>query len=235
MTGVKKCGILPQEVYALSRIKDYQGAMERELDSLQREGRTPALLLQDCCAPCGSYVIGLLAQFFRVTVLFYNPNIYPAGEYEKRLGEVRKLLRRMETPIPVELMPCGYDDAAFSACAAGLEDEPEGGARCEKCFRLRLETTARLAGEHGFEYFSTTLTVSPHKDPDLINGIGAELEREYGVRFLEAEFKKRDGYRQSIELSRKYDLYRQDYCGCAFSLRDRQLQKAAKKEKEDTR
>ena len=232
MTGGEKCGILPYEVCALSRKKDYQGAMERELEALRREGRTPSLLLQDCCAPCGSYVIGLLARFFRVTVLFYNPNIYPESEYDKRLGEVGRLLALMETPHPVELMPCGYDDAAFAACAAGLEEEPEGGARCERCFRLRLERTARLAKENGFEYFATTLTVSPHKDPDVINGIGAELERAYGVRFLEAEFKKRDGYRQSIELSRKYDLYRQDYCGCAFSLRDRQLQKA-EREKED--
>ena len=200
---------------------DYQSDMERLLESLEREGRAPTLLLQDCCAPCGSYVIGLLSGYFRVTVLFYNPNIYPESEYRKRLGEVRRLLGLMETKYPVELMECPYDAERFCDCVAGYEAEPEGGARCTRCFRLRLGETARLARERGFEYFATTLSVSPHKNADLLNAIGEEWSRETGVRYLASDFKKRDGYKKSILLSRQYGLYRQDYCGCEFSLRGR--------------
>ncbi len=203
--------------------QDYQRTMERIIDELQSLGETPALLLQDCCAPCGSYVISCLARFFRVTVLFYNPNIYPESEYRKRLGEVKKLLRLLDTPNPVEFMECGYDEGAFAECARGLENEPEGGARCERCFRLRLEETAKRAGDGHFPFFGTTLTVSPHKNAERINMIGEELGQIYGVRFLPSDFKKKDGYKKSIELSKQYDLYRQDYCGCAFSLRDRRI------------
>lgn len=174
----------------------------------------PKLLLQCCCGPCSSYVLEYLCRHFRVTALFYNPNIYPPEEYEKRLYWFNSILEAYG----VEREDCPYDPAKFEAIASPLAREPEGGARCTECFRLRLEETACRAAAGGYDYFCTTLTVSPHKDAQRINTLGMELERVYNVRWLPSDFKKRDGYRRSIELSAKYGLYRQNYCGCKYSL-----------------
>ena len=176
-------------------------------------GQKPSLLLQSCCGPCSSYVLEYLTQYFDVTVLYYNPNIQPAEEYEKRLFYQLEVLKH----IPAKLMECDYDGAAFTEIAAGYEAEPEGGARCTRCFLLRLEETAKRAAAGGFDFFCTTLTVSPHKDAERINRIGGELGDTYGVRWLPCDFKKRNGYLRSIQLAREYELYRQDWCGCSYS------------------
>lgn len=180
-------------------------------------GERPRLLLQSCCGPCSSYVLEYLTQYFRVTVLYYNPNIQPQAEYDKRLHWQREIIAQLPTQTPVELLDCGYDGARYTEAVRGLEREPEGGARCTVCFRLRLEETARLAKAHGYDYFCSTLTVSPHKDAERLNAIGAALAAEYGVAWLPSDFKKHEGYKRSIELSKQYGLYRQDYCGCLFS------------------
>ncbi len=191
--------------------KNYQ----KELDALI-SGLTdrPRLLLQSCCGPCSSYVLEYMTRYFDVTALYYNPNIRPEAEYEKRLETLRKLLAAMPMEHPPELIEPGWRGEEFLSAVKGLEREPEGGARCAVCFRLRLEETARLAAERGFDYFGTTLTVSPHKDAQVINRIGQELGEKYGVAWLPSDFKKRDGYLRSIQLSKQYGLYRQDYCGC---------------------
>ena len=194
---------------------------QKELDALT-EGLTgrPRLLLQACCGPCSSYVLEYLTKYFDVTVLFYNPNIRPEAEYDKRLVTLKQLLAAMPMDRPPTLMEPGWRGEEFERAAKGLEDEPEGGTRCAVCFRLRLEETARTAAAKGFDFFGTTLTVSPHKNAPLINAIGEELAGKYAVRWLPSDFKKRNGYLRSIQLSREYDLYRQDYCGCGWPGKD---------------
>ena len=174
----------------------------------------PKVLLHSCCAPCSSHVVTLLKEYFDVTVLYSNPNIYPFEEYLKRKNEQIKLLEILNIPI----MDIDYDHNEFKENVKGLEDEKEGGARCNKCFALRLEKTAILAQLNQFEYFCTTLTVSPYKNSQIINKIGAILEQKYNVKYLYSDFKKKEGYKKSIELSKKYDLYRQHYCGCEYSV-----------------
>ena len=174
----------------------------------------PKVLLHSCCAPCSSHVVTLLKEYFDVTVLYYNPNIYPLEEYLKRKNEQIKLLEILNIPI----MDIDYDHNEFKENVKGLEDEKEGGARCNKCFALRLEKTAILAQLNQFEYFCTTLTVSPYKNSQIINKIGAILEQKYNVKYLYSDFKKKEGYKKSIELSKKYDLYRQHYCVCEYSV-----------------
>ncbi|MEA4894851.1 MAG: epoxyqueuosine reductase QueH [Oscillospiraceae bacterium] len=193
-----------------------------ETDSIIRslEGVRKKLLLQCCCGPCSSYVLEYLTKFFDVSVLYYNPNIQPEEEYEKRLLNMRTVADKY--PETVAFLDCGYSGEEFDAVSRGLENEPEGGARCVKCFELRLRETARLAKKSGFDYFCTTLTVSPHKDSNRINEIGLELEKEFGVKWLPSDFKKREGYKRSIELSKEYGLYRQDYCGCFYSLAEKE-------------
>ena len=190
---------------------------QKELDALT-EGLTgrPRLLLQACCGPCSSYVLEYLTKYFDVTVLFYDPNIRPEAEYDKRLETLKQLLAAMPMGHPPTLVEPGWRGEEFERAAKGLEGEPEGGARCTVCFRLRLEETARTAASGGFDFFGTTLTVSPHKNAPLINAIGEELAGKYAVRWLPSDFKKRNGYLRSIQLSRGYDLYRQDYCGCGW-------------------
>ncbi|MDR0951845.1 MAG: epoxyqueuosine reductase QueH [Oscillospiraceae bacterium] len=183
--------------------------------SISPENR-PRLLLQACCGPCSSSVLEYLTVFFDLTLLFYNPNIFPAGEHEKRLATLEDIAAVYGGKIGV--LRGVYEPEKFENIAAGFENEPEGGARCTRCFELRLEETARLARERGFDWFCTTLTVSPHKDAQRINEIGSRLAERYGVKWLPSDFKKRGGYARSIELSKKYGLYRQSYCGCRFSL-----------------
>jgi predicted adenine nucleotide alpha hydrolase (AANH) superfamily ATPase len=193
--------------------ENYQRGTDAVLAEL--DGRRPTLLLQVCCGPCGSYVLEYLTKYFAVSVLYYNPNTQPESEYEKRGAWLRRVLEHYPE---VKLLDCAYDGAAFDDIAHGLEREPEGGARCTRCFELRLRETARRAAEGDFEWFCTTLSVSPHKDAERLNAIGSRLAAEYGVRWLPSDFKKRGGYQRSVELAREWGLYRQEYCGCLFSL-----------------
>ena len=196
--------------------QNYQKQMDAVVASLP-QGERPRLLLQSCCGPCSSYVLEALTPFFRVTVLYYNPNIQPRAEYDLRLENQRKIIAALPTPSAVDILECDYDGEKYDAAVKGLESEPEGGARCTVCFRLRLEETAKRASELGYDWFCTTLTVSPHKDAERLNQIGKALGERYGVPFLPSDFKKREGYKRSIQLSKEYELYRQDYCGCLFS------------------
>ena len=196
--------------------QNYQKQMDAVVASLP-QGEWPRLLLQSCCGPCSSYVLEALTPYFRVTVLYYNPNIQPRAEYDLRLENQRKIIAALPTPSEVDILECDYDGEKYDAAVKGLEAEPEGGARCTVCFRLRLEETAKRASELGYDFFCTTLTVSPHKDAERLNQIGRALGERYGVPFLPSDFKKREGYKRSIQLSKEYDLYRQDYCGCLFS------------------
>ena len=180
----------------------------------------PSLLLQACCGPCSSYVLEYMTKYFDVTVLFYNPNIRPEAEYAKRLATLKQLLAAMPMDHPPALMEPGWRGEEFLSAVKGLEHEPEGGARCAVCFKLRLEETARMAAEWGFDYFGTTLTVSPHKNAEAINAIGERLAGEYEVKWLPSDFKKRNGYLRSIQLSKEYGLYRQEYCGCGMGKND---------------
>lgn len=177
----------------------------------------PSLLLHSCCAPCSSYCIEYLSRYFNITVFYYNPNIYPEDEYEKRKAEQKRLINEMKTKYPVKMLDCDFEKEKFYSAVRGLETAREGGERCFVCYRLRLEKTASKARKNNFDYFTTTLTISPLKNAQKINEIGEELSREYGVKFLPSDFKKKEGYKRSIELSREYNLYRQNYCGCIFS------------------
>ncbi len=186
---------------------------------MTRNGRTPRLLLHSCCGPCSTYVLEYLSKYFSVTVLYYNPNIFPENEYLKRLETQKKVISDIPFQNPVDLIETGYEHDLFLASSTGLEDEPEGGKRCKECFLLRLNKTAEYAKKFGYDCFTTTLSVSPHKNAELINNIGMEISEKYGVKYLVADFKKREGYKRSIVLSNEYDLYRQEYCGCEFAIR----------------
>ena len=180
----------------------------------------PSLLLHDCCAPCGSYVLEYLSRYFRITVFYCNPNISPEEEYRKREGEVKRLLAVLPAKYPIAFAEAPYEPERFFMLAKGHEADPERGERCTLCYRLRLAETAEYARAHGFGYFATTLTLSPYKDSERLNAIGRELEAQTGVKYLPSDFKKRGGYQRSIELSRIYGLYRQNYCGCIYSKRE---------------
>ena len=176
------------------------------------------LLLHCCCAPCASYVLECLIPQYNVTLLFYNPNIEPRLEYDKRKDELTNLLLKASHVSKVKLLETEYDNAAFRSAALSLRDEPEGGARCRICFELRLREAASLAGAGEYDIFATTLSVSPHKDVSIINEIGSRLSEIYGIGFLESDYKRHDGFKRSAELSKRYGLYRQNYCGCYSSL-----------------
>lgn len=193
--------------------RNYQREMEEEIGRLG--GRRPSLLLHSCCGPCSSAVLERLTEHFAVTLLYYNPNIEPEEEYLHRLSEQRRLLSLAHSE--VAFLPCPYDHGAFEDFAPALAAEPEGGKRCLRCFALRLQYTARRAKDGGFDYFTTTLSVSPHKNAEQLNRIGEAAGEAYGVRYLTADFKKKNGYLRSLQLSKEYGLYRQDYCGCLYS------------------
>ncbi|MBQ9828441.1 MAG: epoxyqueuosine reductase QueH [Lachnospiraceae bacterium] len=198
---------------------------QKEMDSYLG-GITPGekrLLLHACCAPCSSYVLEYLSEYFRITVLFYDPNIFPEAEYLKRIEEEKRFIREKSFRFPVDMAQTRYDPERFFEMAKGLEDCPERGERCIRCYRLRMEEAASYAKENGYDLFATTLTLSPLKDADALNGIGRELEEQYGVKYLASDFKKKDGYKRSLELSREYNLYRQNYCGCIFSQKEERI------------
>ena len=192
--------------------------MQKQMNNI-KEGTK--LLLHACCAPCSSAVLERLSNFFEITIFYYNPNITEEKEYLKRIEELKKFISLVKYKYPISLIPGNYEPQKFFEMAKGLEDEPERGKRCYKCYAMRLEESARIADELGFDYFCTTLTLSPHKNSNWINEIGEDLNNRYNSIYLYSDFKKRNGYKRSIELSREYDLYRQDYCGCVYSLRDK--------------
>lgn len=202
---------------------NYQRIMEEMIEDSCRE-HVPRLLLHSCCAPCSSWCIQTLSEFFSVTVFYYNPNIYPPQEYELRAREQERFVKEFPVRYPVTFLEGAYDTARFYEMAQGMEDLPEGGARCTGCYELRLRESAGTASRLGCDFFTTTLSISPLKDADRLNQIGGRLAEEYGVRYLYSDFKKKDGYRRSAELSREYGMYRQYYCGCEFSKRDRDRQ-----------
>ena len=196
---------------------NYQVKLEEIIK--KEEGKIPKLLLHSCCAPCSSYVLEYLSKYFEITIVYYNPNISPYDEYKKRLDEQVRLINEMKSVNKIFLLECSYDNEVYEKEIKGLELEPERGSRCLKCYRLRLKYTAKLAKEKKFDYFGTTLSVSPYKNSEILNSIGEELSDKYNIPYLYSDFKKKEGYKKSIELSKRYNLYRQDYCGCKYSKR----------------
>ena len=196
---------------------NYQKETDKIIDSITAQNAVPRLLLHSCCAPCSSYTLEYLSQYFAITVFYFNPNISPESEFEKRFAEQKRLIESLPAKNKIELIRGEYDYNAFLEIAKGLEDVREGGERCFRCYRMRLEQTAALAKEQGFDYFCTTLSISPLKNSQKINEIGFDVAEKYGVQWLPSDFKKREGYKRSIELSREYDLYRQNFCGCVYS------------------
>lgn len=199
---------------------NYQKQLDKIIDEIQKNNETPTLLLHSCCAPCSSYVLEYLSQYFKITIFYYNPNIFPEEEYKKRVEEQKRLISQLPTKNPVSFIEGEYIPQDFYNMAKGMEDLKEGGERCFKCYRLRLEKTAKLAKEQEFDYFTTTLSISPYKNAPKLNEIADELSEIYSVKNLPADFKKKEGYKRSIQLSSEYNLYRQNYCGCVYSKRD---------------
>ncbi len=208
---------------------NYNKLMEETLNKIKTEGKTPSVLLHSCCAPCSSHVIDLLTEYFDITILYYNPNIEPYEEYIKRKEEEIRFISEYPSKNKLTILDCDHENDIFHECVKGLENEKEGGARCIKCYHLRLDKTAKLASELSFDYFATTLTVSPLKNSEKLNQIGEYLSKIYNVKYLYSDFKKKEGYKHSIELAKEYNLYRQDYCGCIYSKQERELQKQNKK------
>lgn len=198
---------------------NYQRELDQIIEKIKKEGNAPTLLLHSCCAPCSSYVLEYLAEYFRITVFYYNPNIYPDEEYEKRVKEQQRFIKSLPVRYPVSFIEGDFEKDKFYEAVKGLEKEKEGGERCFVCYRLRLEKTAALAARLKMDYFTTTLTISPLKNAEKLNEIGEDLAGQYHVCWLPSDFKKKNGYKRSTELSREYGLYRQDYCGCVFSRR----------------
>lgn len=226
--------------------RNYASELDKKIAQFQEQGRFPKLLLHACCAPCSSYCLEFLRQYFDVTVFFYNPNITADIEYDKRVEEEKRLIREYNKQVEsgnfegmnskegarkIDIIEGNYDPKEFYRAVKGYEGCKEGGERCRKCFELRLFETARVAKEEGFEFFTTTLTISPLKNADVLNEVGewAQQSVDSGAIFLPSDFKKKNGYKRSIELSKKFDLYRQDFCGCSFSKAQREAEKEKSK------
>ena len=198
--------------------ENYQLKLEKILNEIDSPKK---LFLHSCCGPCSSYVIEYLSNYFEITIYYYNPNISEKTEFNKRLEEQKRIVRELPTKYKVDVIEGNFDNDRYEDIIKGLENEPEGGSRCYKCYKLRMEETAKMAKKLGYDYFTTTLSISPYKNANWINEIGEELEKEYDIKYLYADFKKKNGYKRSIELSRIYNLYRQDYCGCKYSIRNK--------------
>ncbi|MBQ7943341.1 MAG: epoxyqueuosine reductase QueH [Lachnospiraceae bacterium] len=225
----------------MANVRNYQKELDKLIDGLIKQDKVPTLFLHSCCAPCSSYVLEYLRQYFKITVFYYNPNISAEPEYVKRVEEQKRLIAAYNAQAldgfaklaggtwgkvyPIDIVEGDYIPQEFYEIAKGLEQCPEGGERCFKCYELRLKKTVQKALELGFDYFATTLTISPLKNSPKLNEIGERLSGEYGVAWLPSDFKKKNGYKRSIELSAEYDLYRQDYCGCIYSKVEREKQK----------
>ena len=201
---------------------NYQKELDKITERIKLSGNPETLLLHSCCAPCSSYVLKYLSNYFKITLLYFNPNISPREEYEKRVSEQKRLIREMPVKYPVKFIEGRYEPMEFYDAVKGLEKEPEGGARCMVCYELRLREAAKYAALGRYDYFTTTLSISPLKNAQKINEIGEKLGAEYGVCHLPSDFKKREGYKQSVELSKEYGLYRQNFCGCVFSRQKEQ-------------
>jgi len=200
--------------------RNYQIELDKIIEKIEKEERIPTLLLHSCCAPCSSYVLEYLSRYFAITVFYYNPNIYPEDEYRKRVREQKMLISKMPLKNPVSFIEGAYNTEEFYTVTKGMEEDKEGGQRCLRCYKLRLRRTAELAIENSFDYFTTTLSISPLKNAAKLNEIGEKLAAEYQTVYLPSDFKKRNGYKRSTELSVEYGLYRQNFCGCIFSRRE---------------
>ena len=198
-------------------VRNYQKELEQQINKQQKLGEMPKLLLHSCCAPCSSYVLEYLSPYFHIYDFYYNPNISPKREYEERKEELIRLIEEMELQERVTFLEGTYEPEKFFEMAKGLEQLPEGQERCFRCYEMRLRESAKKAKEQGADYFATTLTISPLKNAQKLNEIGEAIAKEYGVAYLPSDFKKKNGYKRSVELSTQYDLYRQNYCGCIFS------------------
>lgn len=208
--------------------RNYQKELDAVIEQVTKEGWVPSLLLHSCCGPCSSYVLEYLSRYFAITVFYYNPNIYPPEEYEHRVKEQQRFIAECTFDHPVQFVAGDYEPELFYDAVRTLEDCPEGGERCFVCYRLRLAEAAKLADELGCDYFTTTLSISPHKNAAKLNEIGEELAGITKARHLPSDFKKRGGYKRSVELSAEHGMYRQDYCGCVFSKRERERQQQEK-------
>lgn len=198
---------------------NYQKELDNIIEKLSLEKYRPKLLIHSCCAPCSSYVLEYLSEYFDITLFYFNPNIYPEEEYYRRVEEQKQLIKDMPLKYKVHFLQGEYRPEVYYSAVKGREQDDEGGERCFLCYRLRMSEAAYIAKENGFEYFTTTLSISPHKNAEKLNEIGEQLSKEYGVLFLPSDFKKKNGFKRSIELSKEYSLYRQDYCGCVYSKR----------------
>lgn len=201
--------------------RNYQKELDEKINYHNSRGEVPTLLLHSCCAPCSSYVLEYLSNYFWITVLYYNPNIYPEEEYTKRVLEQQRFIQEFPMKYQAVFIEGAYDTQRFYEMAEGMEDLPEGGARCFACYELRLREAAEYAGRLGMDYFTTTLSISPMKNAQKLNEIGGQLAEEYGVAYLYSDFKKKNGYLRSTQISKAYGMYRQDYCGCIYSMRER--------------
>lgn len=201
---------------------NYQKILDKKLEELLASNEVPSLLLHSCCAPCSSYVLEYVSKFFNITVFYYNPNIHPELEYRKRVEEQKEFIEKLPVKRKINFIEGKYLPEEFFDIAKGLEEEREGGIRCFKCYELRLKEAAKKAKELNFDYFTTVLSISPHKNAEKINEIGEKISQEFEVKFLNSDFKKKNGYKRSIELSKDYNLYRQDYCGCVYSQRNKE-------------
>ncbi|WP_459480799.1 epoxyqueuosine reductase QueH [Clostridium saccharoperbutylacetonicum] len=204
---------------------NYQKELDFLIENLIKEEKVSTLLLHSCCAPCSSYVLEYLSQYFKITIFFYNPNIYPLEEYARRVEEQKKFISELKVKNKIEFIEGEYDTKSFYEIAKGLEEDKEGNVRCFKCYELRLREAAIAAKKFVFDYFTTTLSISPHKNSQKLNEIGKMLSEEYNVKYLYSDFKKKEGYKRSIELSKEFNLYRQDYCGCVFSKNESMKEK----------
>ncbi|MCR3760636.1 epoxyqueuosine reductase QueH [Clostridium felsineum] len=204
---------------------NYQKKLDDIIEEILKENKVPSVLLHSCCAPCSTYVIEYLSNYFKITVFYYNPNIYPREEYMKRVEEEKEFISQFKTKYKVDFIEGDYDTEKYYKCVKGLENDREGGERCFKCYELRLMETALVAKEKKYEYFTTTLSVSPYKNAQKLNELGEKIGEKYNIKYLYSDFKKKNGYKRSIELSNIYNLYRQDYCGCIFSQNERNEEK----------
>lgn len=196
---------------------NYQKELDKLISELQKENKLPSLLLHSCCAPCSSYCLEYLSEYFNITVFYYNPNISPESEYRKRVEEQKRFISAFPAKNPINFIEGDYEPSVYYNAVKGYEKEPEGGKRCFICYELRLREAALIAKKGGFDYFTTTLSISPLKNADKLNEIGKRISEEFSVPYLFSDFKKRNGYKRSLELSKEYDLYRQNFCGCVYS------------------
>lgn len=212
--------------------ENYSQQLSKLIEKLQKEGKVPHLLLHACCAPCSSHCLEYLSKYFRITVFYYNPNISPKEEYTLRIEEIKRFVQEFKSENEITLIEGKYEPERFFQVVKGLEQEPEGGKRCEQCFKLRLSEAAKLAKELNADYYTTTLSISPLKNAELLNKIGKEEGDAIGITHLPSDFKKKGGYARSIELSKEYNLYRQNFCGCVYSLQEAKAREAKRKESE---